>query len=185
MSGWLGSFFKELRERGRKMQKHKYPGKLGRPMSAEDKGVLEAAKSGNLEEWVAQEWTDLLILLCEHYGIPISNPTRLAQLCLALAFVHVPGFSTNAPEPRRRRGRPAIREKEMAGLPSLLDHIKAVHHLSGYGSEKKALDLVLRGMMRERGISLTTRRANQFYKKALLSYQKILSKARSTNSQKS
>ena len=41
------------------MKKHKYPGKLGRPISAEDKEVLEAARSGNLEEWIAQEWTEL------------------------------------------------------------------------------------------------------------------------------
>ncbi len=168
------------------MQKHKYPGKLGRPISAEDKEVLEAAKSGNLEEWLAQELTRRLILLCEHYGIPTSNPPRWSQLCIALAFNHVPGFSTDALEPRRKRGAPTLSQEVMeirAATPRLLDHVKAVHHLSGFGSEKKALDLMLRGM-REQGMSLTTRRKKQDYEKLLLSLQKILSKARHVNSQK-
>lgn len=166
------------------MQKHKYLGKLGRPISAKDKGALEAAKSGNLEEWIAQEWTERLILLCKHYGIPADNPPRLAQLCIVLAFKHVPGFLIDAPEPRRRRGRPIISQEVMeirAGMPRLIDHVKAAHHLR---SEAKALDLLLRGMAPELGISLTTRREKQDYKKVLLSFQKMLSKARRVNSPK-
>ncbi len=163
------------------MQKHKYPGKLGRPISAKDKKFLEAAKSGNLEEWIAEERARRLMLLCKHYRIPTSNPPRLSQLCIELAFNHVPGFSIDAPEPRRKRGRPPI---SRAGWPRLIDHVKAVHHLSGYGSDKKALDLVLRGMMPEPGVSLPTLDERRHYKKVLRSFEKILSNARHPNSQK-
>lgn len=92
------------------MAKTKYKGELATPLSEHDflKWLFsEETRSDELGDrarhvWLQLERLDRLLLLLDHYKIDRTSRSCWAQLSMALAIAHVPGFAVTS----KRIGRP-------------------------------------------------------------------------------
>lgn len=127
--------------------------------------------------------------LLQHFGINFRDEQRWLLLALALADKHYPNGVKRPGRPRTRKVGNAFGVRRKSGRPrkrfgeklrKRVDAEIAQLGLRGRGSDKKALESLLRKDAKEKNAS-----EQRALRAQLLSCQKILSRARQANSQNS
>ena len=141
-------------------------------------------------EWKAKTEAERMFLLLQHYAIDADDAIKWFRLVLALARDHVPGFSVAEgrgagrpskikgrladliERPTPKRGRPK-RERNPLTLIEAVEKTKMEHGLTGRGSDKQALEIILTAIAKKNNESVT-----KLLKEELPHFQKRLSDAR-------
>jgi len=86
------------------MAKKKYPGALGKPLP--QPSILQEFTGQSVDQYILGKQQEALNELFRHYGIAPDQLLRFELLAMALAFDHVPAFTTAWHDQIKQRGRP-------------------------------------------------------------------------------
>jgi len=182
--------------------KPKYGGVLGKPIP-QRLAFAALLKANNPEdeakifsEWRSETDVERLFLLLNHYEIGTDEDSKWLFLALELARDHVPGFTLSEGKgpgrPRkvggrladlmrlpRKPGRPK-KERNLTGFLGLVEKTKIEHKLTGRGSDKRALEILLTADAKDKNESVikVLRDELPYFQKRLSEARKLIPKIR-------